>query len=55
MTLPSRKLPTYADILALPEHVIGEILDGELVVSQRPAPKHVRAGSAMGHGLFGPL
>ncbi len=42
------RLPTYADIEALPEHLVGEILDGELVVSPRPAPQHTNAASALG-------
>lgn len=40
--------PTYADIAALPEHVVGEILGGELVVSPRPAAPHARASSVLG-------
>lgn len=40
--------PTYADIEALPAHVVGEILDGELVVSPRPGPAHARASSTLG-------
>lgn len=46
MTLPSRKPATYSDILALPEHVIGEILDGELVVSSHLAPRLGHAATA---------
>ena len=42
------KKPTYADIEALPEHLRGEILAGELVVSPRPAPPHARVGSRLG-------
>jgi Uma2 family endonuclease len=42
------RLPTYADIEALPEHLVGEILDGELVVSPRPALAHANAASALG-------
>lgn len=38
---------TYEDILALPEHVIGELVDGELIVSPRPAPRHARAAGAL--------
>jgi Uma2 family endonuclease len=34
---------TYDDILALPEGVNGEIIDGELFVSPRPAPPHADA------------
>ena len=46
-------VPTYADIEALPPHVVGEILGGELVVSPRPAPRHARASSRLGM-LLGP-
>lgn len=51
-----RKRPTYADIEALPENVVGEILAGELVVSPRPAAPHARAASQLGiiiGGRFG--
>lgn len=41
-------LPTYADIERLPEHVVGEIIAGELVVSPRPAPPHALAASRLG-------
>lgn len=34
---------TYEDVLALPEHVVGEIIAGELFVSPRPAPRHAVA------------
>lgn len=40
--------PSYADIEALPPHVVGEIIDGELVVSPRPAPPHANATSVLG-------
>jgi len=38
---------TYADILALPENVVGEIIQGDLVVSPRPAPPHALAASIL--------
>ena len=44
---------TYDDLLALPEHVIGEIIDGELIVSPRPAPRHAVATSVLS-GELGP-
>ena len=47
---------TYDDLLALPDHVIGEIIDGELVVSPRPAARHATAASSLGadlHTSFG--
>ena len=36
----SKKLPSYEDILALPEGITGEIIDGELLTSPRPHPIH---------------
>jgi Uma2 family endonuclease len=51
MSDTARKRPTYADIEALPPHLRGEILGGELVVSPRPAPPHVRAASSLGRVL----
>ena len=46
--LPKKRAATYADLLALPEHVVGEIVDGDLVVSPRPAPPHAIAASYLG-------
>lgn len=43
-----RKPATIADIEALPEHVVGEIIDGELFVSPRPASPHAMATSRLG-------
>ncbi len=54
-TNPTKPRATYADIEALPDHVNGEILDGELVVSPRPAPPHARAGSALAVLIGGPF
>ena len=51
MSDTARRRPTYADIEALPRHLRGEILGGELVVSPRPAPPHVRAASSLGRVL----
>lgn len=42
---------TQADIDALPEHVVGEIIDGQLIVSPRPAPPHANASSTLGMDL----
>ncbi len=40
VSAPGRKPATYADVLAAPAHVVAEVLDGELVQSPRPAPRH---------------
>lgn len=46
---------TYADILALPRHVIGEIFFGVLHVNPRPAPPHAVAATALGEELGPPF
>lgn len=51
MTQPARRPATYEDILALPEHLVGEIVDGELSVSPRPAVPHAIGTSALGATL----
>jgi Uma2 family endonuclease len=50
-----RKPATYADLEALPPHVVGEIIAGELHVSPRPAALHALASSRLGGELLGPF
>ena len=50
-----RRPATYADLEALPEHVVGELIAGELHVSPRPAAPHTVAASRLGGGLSGPF
>jgi Uma2 family endonuclease len=40
-----KKPATYADLVALPAHVVGEIVAGELYASPRPAFPHLTAAS----------
>ena len=49
---PARKEATYADLEATPEHLIAEILGGELFVQPKAVPKHNAAafGVAMAIG-----
>jgi Uma2 family endonuclease len=57
MTAPpdSKKRPaTYADIESLPEHVVGEIINGVLWTHPRPARRHIAAASSLGEELIGP-
>lgn len=50
---PSKKRATYQDVLAAPEYMVAEILDGELYLMPRPRPRHARNASALGAFLVG--
>jgi hypothetical protein len=50
---PTKRPATYADIEALPENLVGEIVGGELFVSPRPAVVHAAACSAAGGEIIG--
>jgi Uma2 family endonuclease len=53
MSDPARKGASYADVLAAPDHMVAEILNGELVLTPRPAPRHARSSSRLGMALGG--
>lgn len=55
MGAPARRKATYDDILELPEHLIGEIVDGELYVSPRPRPRHAQTASKLLVDIGGPF
>ncbi len=44
---PGRRPATYQDLLALPEHVTGELIDGVVYVMPRPRLRHTSAFSAI--------
>jgi Uma2 family endonuclease len=46
---------TYDDVLNAPENKVAEILDGELYLSPRPAPRHAVAASALTGLLWDPF
>ncbi|MCY1077043.1 Uma2 family endonuclease [Archangium lansingense] len=50
-----RRPATYADLEALPEHLLGQIIAGELYASPRPAAPHTVAASRLGGELIGPF
>src|SRR5262245_12946226 len=54
-TLPTPREATYEDIKALPPHVIGELINGRLYVSPRPALPHALVASALGALLVPPF
>ena len=47
MGQPKRRA-TYEDLMQVPDHQVAEIIDGELVVSPRPASPHAYAASVIG-------
>jgi len=49
------KQATYQDIIDLPEHIVGEIINGRLETQPRPAPKHALASSSLGAELVSPF
>jgi hypothetical protein len=49
------RVATYADIEALPPHVVGEIVYGVLHSHPRPAPRHGVAANNLGHEVTGPF
>jgi Uma2 family endonuclease len=44
----------YAQLVALPEHLTGEIINGRLYAQPRPTTLHALAGSALGGELYSP-
>jgi Uma2 family endonuclease len=50
-----RRPATYEDLLAVPDHLVAEILDGELYATPRPSPRHADASSGLGGALRGPF
>jgi Uma2 family endonuclease len=55
MADPARKAATYEDVLAAPPHMVAEIVDGELVLSPRPASRHAVAASTLGEEIGPPF
>src|SRR5207237_5929381 len=47
----SRRTATYEDLLKVAPEKVAEILDGDLVVSPRPAPVHARTAAGIGVDL----
>jgi len=52
---PVRKRAGYEQVLAAPEHMIAEVIDGELALQPRPASPHAAAATALGEELGPPF
>ncbi len=55
MGKPDKQPATYDDVLNAPPHKIAEIIEGELILSPRPAGPHSVAESALFGELNGPF
>lgn len=55
MSLSVPRTARYAEIEALPPHVVGEVLGGELVASRRGDGRHTKASTTLGILLGGPF
>ena len=42
-----RGAATYEDLLKVPDHLVAEIVDGDLYATPRPAPRHADASSSL--------
>jgi Uma2 family endonuclease len=52
---PAKRRATYEDLLAVPSHLVAEIIGGVLRTHPRPATLHARASSRLGAELDGPF
>jgi Uma2 family endonuclease len=55
MADPAKRRATYQDVLDAPEHLVAEIIGGELRLSPRPAGPHTRVTSNLGYELGPPF
>jgi Uma2 family endonuclease len=51
---PKRRA-TYEDLMQVPDTKVAEIIDGELIVSPRPASPHTHTASVLGADVLGPF
>ena len=52
---PPKRRATYEDLMQVPDTKVAEIIDGELVVSPRPASPHAHAATVLGSDVTGPF
>ena len=55
MSEPAKRRATYADLEAVPEHLVAEIIDGRLLTHPRPSPRHSITSNALTSELTGPF
>ena len=47
-----KRTATYEDLMKVPDTMVAEIVDGELITNPRPASPHAYTGAAMVSALF---
>jgi Uma2 family endonuclease len=55
MADPAKRRATYEDVLAVPEHLVAELIHGELITYPRPASPHAGAATNLTGELYGPF
>ena len=55
MASPSSKRASYQDVIDSPEHMIAEIVDGELYQTNRPGGPHTQAATRLVGLLHAPF
>lgn len=55
MAEPAKRRATYEDLLEAPDHLVAEIIDGDLSLMPRPAAPHAAAATALGEELGPPF
>lgn len=51
----AKRPATYDDLVKVPDHLVAEILEGDLYATPRPSAPHALAASALGGELLGPF
>jgi Uma2 family endonuclease len=52
---PQQRRATYEDVVSAPPHLVAEIIDGDLLLSPRPSPRHANAKASLGAAIKGPF
>lgn len=55
MSAPSPRPANYQDLCGLPDHVVGEVVNGQLVTSPRSASNHARAAMGLSISIGSPF
>ena len=54
MSEPAKKQAAYEDLFNIPENMTGEIIDGELIVTPKPSPRHANVAFTLSSELGPP-